>query len=441
MTKLNNQGSLIDLTDYQLERIYREAVKANNFYYARQLEGERNRRVVIAQVDLAKNTIETNEKIIPALQQSISYQFMPVYSSEVVFNKSTLKETYKKDDYVFVGKEDDPISSHNIKTIFKVNDKTLVLEDEKGNQTKVSGDAVHKLSDEQITQYLSYQKIAFDSVIMSDEHREAILEALKQVSLSSLIFDEWGFRETMEKGRAISFLFYGEPGTGKTLTAQAIADYLGKKLEVIGTGEIQSSEPGQAERNIKAYFEKSGSDKVLLFDECDSLVHSRNNTGSIMAAQINALLTALEHYEGVVMFTTNRLGVLDEAFNRRLSLKLEFPMPTIEQRLEIWKRMFPSKAPLDKDINWEKLAALELTGGYIKNIVLRAARSAAAQGMKTINYEVLKKSAQHEVKSKREFEHAAREHRNGGVTTIDQAIQDFGTDNKLTLDTKNGSKT
>lgn len=283
------------------------------------------------------------------------------------------------------------------------------------------------------------QELNLSRVIMPDSHREAIHDTIAQLKHSHKIFQDWGFDEILEKGKAISMLFYGQPGTGKTLCAEMIAQSLGKKLEVIGTGEIQSSEPGQAERNIKAYFEKSKPDTILLFDECDSLVHSRNNTGSIMAAQINALLTALEHYEGIVIFTTNRLGVLDEAFNRRLSLKLEFPMPTVEQRLQIWKGMFPKKCPLSDDIQWEKLAAIELTGGYIKNIVLRAARSAAAAELKAIDYATLKKATEHEVMSKREFEHAARQYRRGGVTTIDQAVEDYGVTESNTLEIKDGT--
>ena len=174
-------------------------------------------------------------------------------------------------------------------------------------------------------------------------------------------------------------LFYGEPGTGKTLMAQAIANKMSYKLYVIATADIESASPGQAERNIREAFAKAkGKKSILLFDECDSLIYSRKNVGAIMGAQINELLTQIEKFDGITLFTTNQLGKLDEAVNRRLALKLHFEMPSQEERAEIWKRMIPEKAPLEGEMDYMRLAIPEVTGGYIKNAVLRAARSAAA---------------------------------------------------------------
>lgn len=250
--------------------------------------------------------------------------------------------------------------------------------------------------------------VDFDSVVLEKEKKQSVLEALEQLDNHDLIFEEWGFSKTLEKGRAVSMLFYGPPGTGKTLLAQAIADKLDKKLKVIGSAEIESSEPGAAERNIKAIFEGCKKDTVLLFDECDSLVYDRTNVGSILAAQVNQLLSSLEKFEGVVVFTTNRLGVLDEAFNRRLSLKLEFELPKFAERIQIWKRMFPKEAPLAKDVDWDKLADPEIAGGHIKNAVLRAARSAAsvkvAKGKKKqITQAILEKALKLEIEEMVKF--------------------------------------
>lgn len=246
-------------------------------------------------------------------------------------------------------------------------------------------------------------KVSFDSVILDDEKKKSILDAVNQVDNHKKIFEDWGFAEVFEKGTAISMLFYGEPGTGKTLMAQALADKLRLELKVIGNAEIDSPMPGQAERSIKAFFKESKG-KLLLFDECDSLVFDRAGVGSILAAQVNALLTSLETYEGVVVFTTNRLGTLDPAFNRRLSLKVEFDLPNQEQRVQIWKRMFPTKAPVAKDVDWEALAEFEITGGYIKNAVLRAARAAASEKANEIKMKHIAKALKEELKSKNEFE-------------------------------------
>lgn len=250
--------------------------------------------------------------------------------------------------------------------------------------------------------------VDFDTVIMPQDKKDQIIEAINQVDNHDLIFNEWGFGEIFEKGTAISLLFYGPPGTGKTLMAQAIADKYGYKLQIISTAEIETPEPGGAERNIKQYFEKAAADgkTVLLFDECDSLIHDRSRVGMILAAQINALLTALEKHKGIVIFTTNRLGVLDPAFDRRVSLKLEFEMPGYEERISIWKRMFPDKAPLARDIRWGDLAQIEIAGGHIKNVVLKAARKAASAKAKLITDDILWDCLEKEVESMESFQDA-----------------------------------
>jgi AAA+ superfamily predicted ATPase len=232
--------------------------------------------------------------------------------------------------------------------------------------------------------------VSMDSVILASDKKQEIKAAISQVKHTKKIFEEWGFSEVFEKGTAISLLFFGIPGTGKTLMAQAIADELHMELKMYGTAEIQSSEPGGAERMIKKIFAEAKAAKrkqVILFDECDSLLFDRNKIGAIMAAQVNALLSEIERYEGIVIFTTNRLGKLDPALERRIAAKIEFTFPTEEERFKIWERMFPKKAPIAPDVDIAILATYPLAGGNIKNAVLNAARHAAYHEAKTLSME------------------------------------------------------
>jgi hypothetical protein len=271
----------------------------------------------------------------------------------------------------------------------------------------------------------------WDSVILPDDHKKQIEDAISQVNNHAKIFDEWGFGEVFEKGTAISLLFYGPPGTGKTLAGQAIADELDYKLQVIGTADIETPEPGGAERNINQFFAKAMSSKtILLFDECDSLITDRTNVGMIVAAQINNLLSQLEKFTGIAIFTTNRLASLDPAFERRLSLKLEFTMPDHDARVKIWRRMFPSKAPLSKDIRWNDLASVPIAGGHIKNTVLKAARTAANAGHTEITDEVLWNCLEKEVASAEAMQEA-----------IEGNTQFYGTPLKGRAFTKNDART
>lgn len=249
-----------------------------------------------------------------------------------------------------------------------------------------------------------FKGVSMDSVILSQDKKDLVMKAISQQENNAQIFDEWGFGQVFEKGTAISLLFYGVPGTGKTLMAQAVADKLGLKLKVLQAGEIQSSEPGQAERNIQAFFkEAEKKNMLLLFDECDSLICDRNDVGMIMAATINTLLSSLEKFTGVAIFTTNRLGKMDAAFERRLSAKVEFSFPTATERVQIWKRLIPEKAPIAKDVDFAKLAEFPIAGGNIKNAVLNAARSAAYEKRTEITEKDFEDATKHEIESMNAF--------------------------------------
>lgn len=249
------------------------------------------------------------------------------------------------------------------------------------------------------------------NVIMSPDKREEIQSVISQIDYTDLIFETWGFNTVFEKGTAISLLFYGIAGTGKTLTALAIANEMNKNLKIIGTADIESSEPGGAERNMKDIFRYAKEDKntVLLFDECDSLLTDRNEVGVILGAQINTLLQEIENYTGVIIFTTNRLGKLDPALERRITAKIEFSFPSKEQRLAIWERLIPSKAPIDKSVDFNHLAEYPIAGGNIKNVVLNAARNAAYLKSSTIKMEHFVKAIEKEAKSIQAFAQAYEE--------------------------------
>jgi len=171
-------------------------------------------------------------------------------------------------------------------------------------------------------------KLTFESVVLPLELLNAVQETISQSKqdITEKIFIKWGLMEVLEKGKGMTMLFYGPPGTGKTLLAEVIAATLKKKLKMVDAGTIQTSECGGTERNIKRTFaEATKKDEVILFDECDSLIYDRSRVGMILGAEINCLLSEIERFEGVCIFTTNNTPCLDKAFERRVSLKLEFP--------------------------------------------------------------------------------------------------------------------
>lgn len=247
-------------------------------------------------------------------------------------------------------------------------------------------------------------KSLFDTVIIESYKKQMIDEAISMVGNSDLIFKEWGFEKTLEKGKGVSMLFWGVPGTGKTLMAQAIADYLGKSLTTITASDVLSKWVGESEKTITQIFQKAKHD-VLLFDECDSLLFSRQSAShSWEVSQVNVLLHELENHEGVTIFTTNHTGKLDKALDRRIALRVMFEMPDQLLRKQIWQRMFPKEAPISNDIDWDLLSQFEITGGYIKNAVLRAARLAAYRKDKKISFAVLKEALKQELQAINDYD-------------------------------------
>lgn len=217
-----------------------------------------------------------------------------------------------------------------------------------------------------------------DKLVLDPQSKGEIINVLKQHKNLTKIFEEWGLSEIMEYGKAMSLLFYGIPGTGKTWGANCIAKALQKELLIISAAEIQTSEPGGANRNIQAAFKQAKmKGNVLFLDECDGLITDRSHVGMILASEINTLLTCLEQFDGVVIFATNRCDTLDPAMARRISLMVEFKTPDEKTRKDIWGVLLPKKMPLADDVSIEKLAKFDLTGGYIKNAILSAARTAA----------------------------------------------------------------
>jgi SpoVK/Ycf46/Vps4 family AAA+-type ATPase len=87
-------------------------------------------------------------------------------------------------------------------------------------------------------------------------------------------------------------------------------------------------------------------------------------------------------------------SALDKAFTRRLRFVLTFPFPGLAERRAIWERAFPEKVPTT-DLDYERLARLNLTGGSINNIVLNAAFQ-AAKADSPVNMSIILESARNE---------------------------------------------
>ncbi|HPH68408.1 MAG TPA: ATP-binding protein, partial [Kofleriaceae bacterium] len=200
------------------------------------------------------------------------------------------------------------------------------------------------------------------------------------------VYTDWGFAAKMRKGLGVVALLSGPPGTGKTLTASALADVVGLPLYRVDSSKITSKWIGETEKKLAELFDAAEAcNAVLLFDEADSLFGKRttvNNGNDRYANQeVNFLLQRLESFTGICVLTTNHENAMDEAFRRRLTAHVRIPMPEAAERSELWRTMLPATAPAAANIDFTWLGdRFELSGGYIRNAVLRAAFMASADG-------------------------------------------------------------
>lgn len=236
---------------------------------------------------------------------------------------------------------------------------------------------IKKLADKTLT------TLSLEDLVLPKKVKEQIRSLIASVRNRRTIFEEWGFGEKITKGRGICALFRGDSGTGKTLSAEIIANELGMTLYRVRIPAIISKYVGETEKNLeKCFREAAASGALLLFDEADSIFSKRtevkDSNDRYANMEVNLLLQEVERFEGVVILTTNLDAAIDDAFERRLNHKIDFPFPEARYRARIWKRLLPASAPLANDIDFEILGKdLELSGGCIKNSVIRAAYRAA----------------------------------------------------------------
>jgi transitional endoplasmic reticulum ATPase len=135
-----------------------------------------------------------------------------------------------------------------------------------------------------------------------------------------------GLLEGLKKNPAARMLFSGVAGSGKSEYAKYIAEQLGVPLMVYRASDLLNPYVGQTEANTSEMFRKASTERgVLLVDEADSFLGSRKTAMQrFEIGMVNEMLTQLESYDGICVFTTNLKANLDEAVLRRFDLKVEF---------------------------------------------------------------------------------------------------------------------
>ena len=235
---------------------------------------------------------------------------------------------------------------------------------------------------------------ALDDLVLPADRMEMLHDLVRRVRHRRRVLEDWGFDTVSARGCGLVALFHGASGTGKTMAVDAIAHTLQMQLFRIDLAGVVSKYIGETEKNLRSIFDEAErADAVLFFDEADALFGKRSEVKDAhdryANIEINYLLQRIESFDGIAVLATNKRSHLDEAFQRRIHVALEFPLPRQPERLQLWRRSFPAAAPLAHDIDWALLArSFELTGGVIRNAALGAAYLAAEAGGQIGNAEL-----------------------------------------------------
>lgn len=227
-------------------------------------------------------------------------------------------------------------------------------------------------------------KATWDDLVFTKMQKQILQSIVSHVRQQMQVYEKWGFADSSRRGLGISALFSGVSGTGKTTSAEVLANELGLDLYRIDLSAVSSKYIGETEKNLRRIFDAAETGAaILLFDEADALFGKRSDVKDARDRyanmEVSYLLQRMEEYRGLAILTTNLKDSIDTAFMRRIRFLVKFDFPDASQRKEIWQRVFPKNTPI-QGIDYTRLARLNIAGGNIRNIALNAAFIAADAG-------------------------------------------------------------
>lgn len=216
-------------------------------------------------------------------------------------------------------------------------------------------------------------------LVLPENQLAQLHDAVQRLHLQGKVLDQWQFLAGRHGARGVRLLFTGPPGTGKTLSAEVLASALNVDLLQVDLSRVVSKWIGETEKNLAQVFDEAEKVKaVLFFDEADALFGKRTEVADAHDRYANLetayLLSRLEQFDGLAVLATNFRHNIDAAFIRRLDFILEYRVPGLVEREQLWRSHVPANAPVHKNVSYAELASLfPIVGEQIRNAALSAA--------------------------------------------------------------------
>lgn len=209
---------------------------------------------------------------------------------------------------------------------------------------------------------IEWREDAFDKLVLDKDKKEMIKALVEH--------QDGSFNDIIDgKGGGCIFLLHGDPGQGKTLTAETVSELLKRPLYSVSVGEL-GTDPTQLENRLREILDIATVwNATILIDEADVFLESRDQHDILRNAMVGVFLRLLEYHQGVLFLTTNRVKNIDRAFYSRISVAIKYDGGSIEKRSRIWKNLTESAdLKLSKD-DIARLSAHDINGRQIKNII------------------------------------------------------------------------
>ncbi|OJD32237.1 p-loop containing nucleoside triphosphate hydrolase protein [Diplodia corticola] len=211
---------------------------------------------------------------------------------------------------------------------------------------------------------------AMDSLIIPPAQRHLI-----QALVTAHRFPENARNEASLKGKGLIALLHGTPGSGKTLTAELVAEQTRRPLLKISTGELGSYGTRIAMEMQGLLTYASIWRAIVLIDEADVFLEARSSGPDQFEHNnlVAIFLKQLEYFQGILFLTSNRVSIFDPAIRSRLHLALQYHAPDAERRKQIWRQQLGRVEAEDKDLDLdsvvERTHRVEMNGREISNAV------------------------------------------------------------------------
>ncbi|SFV62283.1 Cell division protein FtsH [hydrothermal vent metagenome] len=374
--RLKNRLTLLTQRIIERLKITTEPIVVEEFFKEKELD-EREQLIFLALLKEEYSGGEGEFRDMNTLIELISFD-----EYDKIRNRSLLEDGSKLLSEEIIDYEEILNMFGGISRSFYLQEEILQKIIHPNKKKKTSKLKLDKLVEEQ--ELFEYLKPTTDlsDVVLHPKTREILDTLIKQVDKDVFAkLKAWGIKDK-RKGIDARIIFYGSPGTGKTMTAVSLAKTLKRPILSFDCSKILSMYVGESEKNVRKIFDdfkmlskKAKVEPILLLNEADQFLSSRSEGAGSSADKMhnqmqNIFLEQIEQFEGILIATTNLLDNIDKAFSRRFNYKIEFKKPDKKQRKRLWHFMLPEKADYDENFEVKELSKYELTGGQI-NLIIR----------------------------------------------------------------------